>query len=112
MKVSLGVCGREVGEDGCWRPFINNKFFTYPKVYFLVYEVFYLLHLLHGFLLLSKHRKEIQTRRNGNYEKQKKMMALGLVGIMTLGCFAGCEARAMARVQTVKGTAAKDLYII
>ena len=61
---------RSDGEYGCWRPFINNKFFTYPKVYFLVYEVFYLLHLLHGFLLLSKHRKEIQTRRNGNYEKQ------------------------------------------
>ena len=45
---------RSDGEYGCWRPFINNKFFTYPKVYFLVYEVFYLLHLLHGFLLLSR----------------------------------------------------------
>lgn len=51
-----------MGGEGCWCRFINNKFFTFRKVYFLLKE--------------------------------------------------DVEARAMARVQTVKGTAAKDLYII
>lgn len=45
-------------------------------------------------------------------KNKKRWLALGLVGIMTLGCFAGCGSKSEARVQTVKGTAAKDLYII
>ena len=45
-------------------------------------------------------------------KNKKRWLALGLVGIMTLDALQDVEARAMARVQTVKGTAAKDLYII
>ena len=66
-----------MGGEGCWCHFINNKFFTFRKVYFLLKEVCDLLQPLIGFLLLFKHRKEIQTRRNGNYEKQKKMAGTG-----------------------------------
>ena len=99
-----------MGGEGCWCHFINNKFFTFRKVYFLLKEVCDLLQPLIGFLLLFKHRKEIQTRRNGNYEKQKKMAGTGAG--RNHDALQDVEARAMARVQTVKGTAAKDLYII
>lgn len=45
-------------------------------------------------------------------KNKKRWLALGLVGIMTLGCFAGCGSKSDGKSETVKGTAAKDLYII
>ena len=43
-------------------------------------------------------------------KNKKRWLALGLVGIMTLGCFAGCGSK--EKKTEVTGLAAKDLYII
>ena len=45
-------------------------------------------------------------------KNKKRWLALGLVGIMTLGCFAGCGSKSDGKSADGKGTAAKDLYII
>ncbi len=42
-----------------------------------------------------------------NYEKQKRWLALGLVGIMTLGCFAGCGSKSDGKIADGKGDSSK-----